>query len=119
MKIQKTIYSILILAFFTTFSFAQKKMSIDDLLDLKRIGNPEISPDKKFIVYDVNTISVQENKGNKNIVIGSVENHIAKEIANGVYNEFGAKFIENGTKIIYLSTEKNGVQLYTMNTDGK
>lgn len=118
MKLQKTIYSILILAFFTTFSFAQKKMSIDDLLDLKRIGNPEISPDKKLIVYDVNTISIKENKGNKNIVIGSVENHIAKEIANGVYNEFGAKFIENGTKIIYLSSEKNGVQLYTMNTDG-
>jgi len=118
MKIQKTIYSILILSFFSNISFSQKKMSIDDLLNLKRIGNPEVSPDKKLIVYDVTTISVQENKGNKDIVIGSLDNHQPKEIANGSFNEFGAKFIENGAKIVYLSTEKNGVQLYTMNIDG-
>jgi dipeptidyl aminopeptidase/acylaminoacyl peptidase len=118
MKIQKSIYSLLILTVFSANSFAQKKMSIDDLLNIKRIGNPDVSPSKKLMVYDVTTMSVQENKGNKDIVIGSIENHQAKDIANSAYNEFGAKFIENGTKIIYLSNEKNGVQLFTMNIDG-
>jgi dipeptidyl aminopeptidase/acylaminoacyl peptidase len=118
MKIQKTIYSLLLLSFCSTIGFSQKKMAIDDILNIKRIGNPEVSPDKKLIVYDITTISVEENKGNKNIVIGSIENHQAKEIASGTFNEFGAKFIENGTKIIYLSTEKNGAQLFTMNVDG-
>ena len=53
--------SILFLIIFTVVSFAQEKhaITIDDLLNMKRIGSSDVSPDGKKIVFDLTTYSME------------------------------------------------------------
>jgi len=105
--------------FTANLAFNQSNLTIESLINLKRISKPAVSSDGSKIVFDVNEVSIQENKGNKDLYIIPAKGATAAKLTDTKYNEFAATFNNDASQIYFLSTEQNGSQLYKMSLDGK
>ena len=52
---------------------APRPMQIEDLYRFKRVADPDISPDGKWVVYQVATIMLAENKSSTNLWIAATD----------------------------------------------
>ena len=52
---------------------APRPMQIEDLYRFRRVADPQISPDGKWVVYQLSTISLAENKSSTNLWIASTD----------------------------------------------
>ncbi|HPX76297.1 MAG TPA: S9 family peptidase [Bacteroidales bacterium] len=83
-----------------------------------RISDPQLSPDKKTIVYNITHYDVEKNRGFTNIYTIPAGGGAVKRLTGGENAFFNPRWSKDGSKIIYLSTETENVQLWAMNVDG-
>lgn len=83
-----------------------------------RIGEIATTPDSKKAIYKVTYYSVPKNKSHSvlyNLDLASKESKIITESND---NETSPAYIDNGSKIIFLSNHSGSNQLWAMNADG-
>ncbi len=93
-------------------------LSPESLWAMGRVGGYSVSPDGKKIVYTVAYYSVKENKSHRVIYIMNADGTDNKCITTSSKSEGDPTWIENGTKIAYLSSENGSSQIWTMDIDG-
>ena len=94
------------------------RMSPEVLWSFGRLGDAQVSPDGKQIVYGVNYYSVPEDRGNRQLFTMNADGSEVKQITNTPKGEQHARWVKNGTKIAFLSSESGEMQLWEMNPDG-
>src|SRR4051812_32877284 len=52
---------------------ARRPMKVEDLFRFKRIAEPQISPDGKWIVYAVSSVSLEKNKSVSSLWLASTD----------------------------------------------
>jgi dipeptidyl aminopeptidase/acylaminoacyl peptidase len=97
---------------------AQQTLTPELLWQFGRLGDTEVSPDKKTVVYTVSYYDLKENKGNADIYTIPVAGGPAKRLTDTKTSEFNVTWRPDGKKIAFLSAESGSVQLYEMNPDG-
>lgn len=97
---------------------AQQTLTPEMLWQFGRVGEFDVSPDKKTVIYTVTYYDLKENKGNTDIYAIPVEGGAAKKLTDTKTSEFNITWRPDGKKIAYLSGESGTVQLYEMNPDG-
>lgn len=97
--------------------FSQDVMTPELLWELGRVGNVQVSPDQKTVLYSVTYYDVQENKGNGDLYTLNLETNKVTQITETPYSEFSATWRSN-EKIAFLSAKSGSVQLYEMKADG-
>lgn len=115
----KRIFLLFCLAF-ATAGMAQNKMTPELLWKLKRIGNVQVSPDQKQVLFSVKTYVLEENKGSSDLFVMSVKGGEAKQITNRAGSEFEAQWRPDGQKIGFLAKadEGNDIAVFEVNPDG-
>jgi dipeptidyl aminopeptidase/acylaminoacyl peptidase len=98
--------------------YAQKTLTPEILVQLKRISEPKLSPDGNWILYNMGTPNLSENKVFKDLYLISIDGKERKQITNDASSEFSAIWTPDGKKIAFLSTRDGAPQIYTMNIDG-
>ena len=83
-----------------------------------RVAEPQVSPDKKKILYCVEFISLKADKGNKELWVMDIDGANPTQITKTAEPEFNAVWINGGAKIAFISTVDGKTQLFTMNADG-
>ncbi len=83
-----------------------------------RVSDAQLSPDKKTIVYNVTTYNIEANKGYTHIYVIPVTGGNATRITGGEFSCVNPRWIDEGKKIAFLSTETDTVQFWTVNPDG-
>ena len=94
------------------------RMTPEALWAMGRIGEVSVSPDNQKIVYSVAYYSVPENKSNRELFTMKADGSDNKQITHTPYQENGAIWIKDGTKIAFLSNDSGSSQIYEMNPDG-
>ncbi|MCD8260358.1 MAG: S9 family peptidase [Bacteroides sp.] len=94
------------------------RMSPEALWAMGHIGSYSLSPDGKKIVYAVTYYSVPQNKNNRELFVMNSNGSGNKQITHTRFSETEAKWIKNGTKIAFLSTESGSSQVWEMNPNG-
>jgi len=84
-RLEKLILAISLLGFVVTNAHAQPKrpITVDDLIHMARVQEPQISPDGKWVAYTVQTPDTANNKTLHNIWIVSTVSGEASQITNG------------------------------------
>lgn len=95
-----------------------QRMTPEALWAMGRIGDYDISPDGKRIVYTVAYYSIPQNKSNREIFVMNADGTDNRQITHSSYQENGVKWIKGGNKIAFLSNDDGLSQLYEMNADG-
>ena len=100
-------------------SNCQNNLTIESLIGLKRISKPVSSNDGSKIVFDVNEVSIQENKGTKDLYLMPTNGTSTVRLTDTKFSEFSARFNKDASQIYFISTEINGAQVWKMSVDGK
>lgn len=84
-----------------------------------RVSDPQVSPDKKKILYNVEFVSLSANKGNKELWVMDIDGKNATQITKTAESELNAVWINGGKQIAFLSKAEQGLQLFVMDADGQ
>ncbi len=77
-------------------------LTVEDLWGMKRIGSIDISPDGKFILFEVTSYDLQANKGNCDVYVSWADGSSVKALKNSEKNETNPKFRPGTDQISYL-----------------
>ncbi len=101
-----------------TAAVAQKlPLTAEAMMKFKRISEPAVSPDGKWVAFTAGIVDVEKNSTDRQIWIAPLAGGSPKAITTEGRNT-RAKWSPDSKRIAFLSTRKNGQQIWTMNPDG-
>ncbi len=111
---KRLFFSILLVAFFVFAANAQPTFTFDDLVNMKRVGDPQLSPDGKKIAYTVGVVDKAANKTLTQIYTMSPDGSDVKQLTNDTKSSSSPRWSPDGKMIAYTT----GGQIWTMEDDG-
>ena len=101
-------------------AFAQKKpFDVNALLELKRIGDPQISPDGKLVAFTVQTVDVAANKKPVQVWVVALEGGGApRQITQDGESNQRPRWSPDSKRIAYVSDRGGSSQIWLMDPDG-
>src|ERR1051325_2124166 len=110
---------LLFLAFAAMLVAQQKRpFNVNSLLDLKRIGDPQISPDGRWLAFTVQTVDVAANKKPQQIWIVPLTGGTPRQITNDGESNQRPRWSPDSKRIAYLSDRGGSSQIWLMDPDG-
>lgn len=106
----------LALALFPSLLSAQKQhFNAAALLQIQRIGDPQLSPDGKTVAFAVSAPDMTQNKSAHSIWTVPVTGGIPRKLSDGADRP---RWSPDGTWIFYVSSSGGSSQIWRMNPDG-
>lgn len=105
----------------TTLSVADDKrpMTIDDLFAFKRISDPQISPDGKWVVYVVTTVDLPGNKTSSNLWLAASDaNTPARQLTTTTKKDRHPRWSPDSKRILFESSRSGSNQLWIIDLSG-
>ncbi len=88
---------------------------IDDMLKMWRIGDPQPSPDGKWIVFSAGKPNLKTNKIEKDLWIVSSKGGKPRRLTRRAKPDYGARWFPNGKRIAFIRVQGDSAQIWTMN----
>ena len=109
---------LLVLAF-TLPAIAQAKhpFTFEDMMKLKRVGDPQVSPDGKWVIFSVVDVDLEANSKTPHIWIVPAAGGQEKEI-NAEQDGDRPRWAPDGKRFAFLSTKEGGSQVWIAEFDG-
>jgi len=93
-------------------------MTFDDLMAVQRVGEPQISPDGRFVAYTVGTPDMVENRIAHNIwIVSTSPDRLASQLTH-TGHDTRPQWSPDGKKIAFLSSRDGAPQIYLMSSQG-
>ncbi|KAB2880013.1 S9 family peptidase [bacterium] len=96
----------------------KKIFTYEDLIDLKRIDAPAVSPDGKWIVYNVRQYNLKSNTYVSNIFIQSIDGLTIKQMTASPSKDLAPTWSPDSKMIAFVSNRGGSYQIYMMAPDG-
>jgi dipeptidyl aminopeptidase/acylaminoacyl peptidase len=97
---------------------AKRVLQLEDLFRIRRIAEPALSPDGKWIVFTVTIPDKQANKNRSNLWIISSEGGIPRQLTTDSANEKGGAWSPDGKTIAFTSDRTGNSQVWLIDGDG-
>ena len=103
---------------FPGLSAQQRAMTIEDYLALPSVGDPQLSPDGKWVAYTVTHYSLKENRGTTRIWLADVASGTSRQLTAGPGSDRQPRWSPDGRTLAFVSTRESGAQLWLLNMGG-
>jgi len=94
------------------------RMTPEVLWSLGRVGEFEVSPDHKQVLFSITYFDIPKNKSNRDLYVMAIDGSDLRQLTKTPENEFNYLWRPDGKKIGYLSTVGGSAQIWEMNPDG-
>ena len=99
--------------------FAQKRpFDVNALLELKRIADPQLSPDGKWVAFTVQTVDVAANKKPQQIWIVPLNGGTPRQITHDGESNHRPRWSPDSKRIAFVSDRGGSSQVWLMDPDG-
>src|SRR4026207_2470964 len=88
--------------------------TIEDLLKVRRVGDPQISPDGKHVAFTIGDVNFDANRVVNQIYVTSIDGGNAKQLTSGDRSSSAPRWSPDGKKIAFTT----GGQVWVMDNDG-
>jgi dipeptidyl aminopeptidase/acylaminoacyl peptidase len=96
---------------------SKRAMTFDDLLGMHRVGDPQISPDGKWIAYTLGTVDKAANRTVRNIWLAPVGGGDPRQLTNAG-RDLHARWSPDGKWLAFLSTRDGTQQVWLISLEG-
>ena len=90
------------------------RFTVQELLKVRRVAGPQLSPDGKWVVYQVTVPDVSANRSLTQIYLIPLAGGEPKQLTTGASSSSEPAWSPDGTRIAFVT----GGQVWTMNPDG-
>jgi dipeptidyl aminopeptidase/acylaminoacyl peptidase len=99
--------------------FAQKRpFDVNAMMELKRIGDPQISPDGKWVSFTVQSVDVAANTKPQQIWVVPLEGGAPRLITHDGQTNNRARWSPDSHRLAYVSDRSGSSQIWLMDPDG-
>ncbi|HYE14445.1 MAG TPA: hypothetical protein VD968_08405, partial [Pyrinomonadaceae bacterium] len=88
--------------------------TVQEILKLKRVGDPQLSPDGKWVAYTVAVPDVAANRSRTQIYVVPVSGGEPKQLTTGDSSSTAPRWSPDGRRLAFTT----GGQIWTMSADG-
>ncbi|MGB6429506.1 MAG: S9 family peptidase [Candidatus Acidiferrales bacterium] len=96
---------------------AKRPMSVNDLQSIRRVSEPQISPDGKWVVYTIGTPDLAANSVVNEVWLVPTDGGDARQLTRGGNNS-RPQWSPDGTRIAFLSDRAGVTQVYVVAVAG-
>ncbi len=99
---------------------AQRKrpMTVDDLFKFKRLSDPQISPDGRFVAYVVGTADLAGNKTSSSIWLAPTDGGEPRPLTNTTKKDRSPRWSPDGKQVLFESSRSGDGQLWIIDVAG-
>ena len=94
--------------------YAQSPFSTGDLLAVKRVGDPQLSPDGRTVAFTSGSVDKQANRVITQIYTINIDGSNLKQITTGDKSHSSPRWSPDGKRLAFVT----GGQIWTMEPDG-
>ncbi len=97
---------------------AARPMTLDDLFALRRVADPQISPDGKTVAYVLTTVDLAKNATVATIWLAPTDGGPPRQLTGGPKHDRHPRFSPDGRRIVFESDRSGESQLWIIDTAG-
>ncbi len=102
----------------TGFAQAKRPFTFEDMMHLKRIGEPSVSPDGKWVTFSAVDVNLDANTKTPHLwivpIAGGEAKRLTPETGSG---EDRIRFAPDGKRVLFESAKDGGSQIYVQDFD--
>jgi len=96
---------------------AKKPFTFEDMMSLKRIGGPVVSPDGKWVLFAAVDVDLKENKRTSHLWVVPVAGGVARQLPPTPAGESGGRWSPDGKSYLFLSATEGSSQVWISGFD--
>ena len=99
-------------------ALSQRPLTIDDLFAMKRIGEPSLSPDGRWIAFTLTTADPEKNKNLSDLWIIGTDGKGLRRLTNDPASDHSATWTPDGRWILFESNRSGASQIWMISPEG-
>ena len=103
MKRSALIVTFALLAVTSLRAQERRPMSVDDIFELKTVGDPRISPDGQWVAYTVSQMNSEEDNADTDIYMVSLDGEDTLQLTSGPKSENSSRWSPDGRYLAFMS----------------
>jgi dipeptidyl aminopeptidase/acylaminoacyl peptidase len=100
-----------------TASSGKRPFTFEDMMTLKRVGDPVISPDGRWVMFSSVDVDLQGNKKTSHLWIVPLAGGDARQITSHVAGETRERWSPDGRKFLFVSGRDGSSQIWVSDFD--
>src|SRR5687767_15129348 len=90
---------------------AARPFTANDLVMIERVTDAQISPDGKWVAFNVRTTDLDTNKDRTDLWLVCVDGEGLKRLTSHEANNYNARWMPDGRSLVFLSTRSGSAQV--------
>jgi dipeptidyl aminopeptidase/acylaminoacyl peptidase len=114
----RTIIAIFLLLSPVLLTAQPRHITFDDFIKIKRVTDPQPSPDGRSIAYVVTVMDREANRGNSDIWVVPASGGEPRQLTSSPAGDMNPRWSPYGNKIAFISTRSGTPQIWMINPGG-
>jgi len=113
-----TRYVLMLVLFSAATAAAAAPFTAADMMKLKRLADPQVSPDGRWVLYGQTDVDLEANARDADLWIAPMAGGEPRRLTTHPKSDSRGRFSPDGRRIAFVSTREGGGQVYVMDLAG-